>query len=151
MFGLHLRHHVLHEANKSIELHKQALSTYTYTTTTTKHWVKWCHRVGCTNGVTIRSPFCGYNTTQWAELKGKDLSCYSNKIESFGLRKCPYDLRLTNKAYLNAITVTNISTFLRVLPTRWQQKSTGIDMERLLCHCHPVYTRLMASFPGQAG
>jgi len=34
---------------------------------------------------------------------------------------------LTNKAYLSAITVTNISEFL---PTRWWQKSTGIDMEQ---------------------
>ena len=30
-------------------------------------------------------------------------------------------------------------TFLRVLPTRWRQKSTGIDMERLLHRCHPMY------------
>jgi len=34
---------------------------------------------------------------------------------------------LTNKAYLSAIMVTNISEFL---PTRWWQKSTGIDMEQ---------------------
>jgi len=34
---------------------------------------------------------------------------------------------LTNKAYLSAITVTNIYEFL---PTRWWQKSTGIDMEQ---------------------
>ena len=30
--------------------------------------------------VTIRSPFCGYNTT-WVELNGEDLSRRSNKIE----------------------------------------------------------------------
>jgi len=34
---------------------------------------------------------------------------------------------LTNTAYLSAITVTN---FIRVLPTKWHQKSTGIDMEQ---------------------
>jgi len=34
----------------------------------------------------------------------------------------------TNKAYLSAITVTNISQSF--LPTRCQQKSTGIDMEQ---------------------
>jgi len=34
---------------------------------------------------------------------------------------------LPTDAYLSAITVTN---FLRVLPTRWRQKSTGIDMEQ---------------------
>jgi len=42
-------------------------------------------------------------------LSGEALSCYSNKIESVSLRKCPYDHRLTNKAYLSAITATNIS------------------------------------------
>jgi len=31
------------------------------------------------------------------------------KIESFSLRKCPHDHYLTNKAYLSAVTVTNIS------------------------------------------
>jgi len=29
-------------------------------------------------------------------------------MESVALRKCPYDHRLTNKAYLSAVTVTNI-------------------------------------------
>jgi len=32
-----------------------------------------------------------YNTTSCVELKGEDLSCYSNKIESVSFRKCPYD------------------------------------------------------------
>ena len=41
--------------------------------------------------ITIRSSFCGYNTTQCVEFSGKDLSCYSNEIESVSLRKCPYD------------------------------------------------------------
>ena len=58
---------------------------------------------------TMRSPFCEYNTVQFVELKGKDLSCYSNKIDSVGLRKWPYDHRLTKKMYLSDITVTNIS------------------------------------------
>jgi len=43
------------------------------------------------------------------ELLGEDLVFYSNKIDSDGLRKWPYDHRLTNKAYLSDITVTNIS------------------------------------------
>ena len=34
---------------------------------------------------------------------------YRVKIELLSLRKCPYDHWLTNKAYLSAITVTNIS------------------------------------------
>ena len=69
------------------------------------HMVKWRHRFL----VTIQSPFCGYNTIKCVELNGEGLSCYSNKIESVSLRKCPYDHWLTNKVYLSAITVTNIS------------------------------------------
>jgi len=34
-------------------------------------------------------------------------------------------------------------TFLRVLHTKWRKKSTGIDMERLLRHCHPMYTQVI--------
>ena len=41
--------------------------------------------------LTIRSPFCGYNTVSCVELRGEDSVCYSNKIESVGLRKCPHD------------------------------------------------------------
>jgi len=46
--------------------------------------------------------------------------------------------RNCHRMYLSAITVTNISQ--QFLPTRLRQKSTGIDMERLLCHCYPVHT-----------
>ena len=49
------------------------------------------------------------------------------KFNQLVYEKCPYDHWLTNKAYLSAITVTN---FIRVLPTRWRQKSTGIDMKQ---------------------
>jgi len=50
-------------------------------------------------------------------------------MESVCLRKCLYclyDHQLTNKAYLSAITVTDIS---ECLPIRWRQKSTGIDVD----------------------
>jgi len=33
--------------------------------------------------VTIRSPFCGYNTISCIELNSEDLLCYSNETESF--------------------------------------------------------------------
>jgi len=52
------------------------------------------------------------------------ISCYSNKIESFNLRKCPYDHWLTNKAYLSATTVTNISksfTYKMATKTSWHR------------------------------
>jgi len=78
--------------------------------------------------VTIRSPFCGYNTITFVGLNVEDLSRYSNKIESVSLRKCSYDHRLTTKVFLSAITLTNISQ--EFLPTRWRQKSAGIDMEQ---------------------
>ena len=77
--------------------------------------------------VTIRSPFCGYNTTYCVELSGEDFSCYSNKIKPFSLRECLYDHWLTNKAYLSSITMTNIYQsftrvlilpFLQILPTQ---------------------------------
>ena len=41
--------------------------------------------------VTIRSPFCGYNTMPCVELNGEDQSCYSDQIESVSLRKWPHD------------------------------------------------------------
>ena len=110
--------------------------------------------------VTRRSPFCGYNTTQCVRLNGEGLPCDSNKIESVCLRKCPYDDRLTNKAYLRAIAVTNISKrsqqnrrrcenrgvsgegvgsgegmcpfpeIYEFFISRSQQKSTGIDVQQ---------------------
>ena len=65
-------------------------------------WVKWRHGV------------CGNDTIVilWVYrdmLNGEGLLCYSNKIEPVSWRKCPDDHWLTNKAYLSAITVTNIS------------------------------------------
>ena len=36
------------------------------------------------------SPLCGYNMTECVEFRGEDLSCYFNKIQSTGLRACPY-------------------------------------------------------------
>jgi len=51
---------------------------------------------------TILSPFSGYNTVLFVELRGEDLVCYSNKIKSVYLRKCLYDHQLIS------VTVTNI-------------------------------------------
>jgi len=47
--------------------------------------------------VAIRSPFCRSTPSYCALLSGEDLSRYSNKIESVGLRKCPYKRYLTKK------------------------------------------------------
>jgi len=43
------------------------------------------------------------------ESRDDDLSCYLNKMQCAGLRKCPYDLWLANKAYLSDVTVENNS------------------------------------------
>ena len=62
--------------------------------------------------VTIQSPLCGYNTAWCVELNGDDVSCYSNKIESFrpGLRKCPSLTCRQSVLILSVIAVTNINS-----------------------------------------
>ena len=53
------------------------------------------------------------------------------KLNHLSLRKYPHDHGLTNKAYLSAITVTNISQSLTYKwGTIWRKKSTGIDREQ---------------------
>ena len=87
--------------------------------------------------VTIRSPFCGYNTTQCIELNGEDLSCCWNKIESVSLRKCVHGHWLTNKAYLSAIAVTNITqsfTHKMAAKINWQQNYVIVTL------CINIYT-----------
>ena len=79
--------------------------------------------------VTIQSPLCGYNAARCGELKGGDLSCYSDKTESVSLRICPYDRWLTNNAHLSAITVTNISesfTYMMAAKINWHRYWTII-------------------------
>jgi len=69
-------------------------------------------------------------------LNGEDLLCYSNKIKSVSLRKCPYDCRLTNKACANTITVTNISqsfTYKMAAKINWHRYGTELRQ------CHPIY------------
>ena len=40
------------------------------------------------------------NTAYWVKLSGEDLSRYSNKIESVGLRKCTHFFTFTHYHYL---------------------------------------------------
>jgi len=48
--------------------------------------------------LTIRSLCCGATRRIYCvKLNGEDLSRYANKIESFGLRKCPYCHYLSKK------------------------------------------------------
>jgi len=61
----------------------------------------------------------------------------SNKIESVSLRKCPYDHRLTNKAYLSAVTMTNISqSFVYKMAAKINCHKYGTKLRN---RCHPVY------------
>jgi len=61
---------------------------------------------------------------------------WSHKIETVTLRKYPYDHWLTNKAYLNAITVTSIFwTFACKMAVK-----TGWHIYRMkLRHYRPMY------------
>jgi len=60
------------------------------------------------------------------------LSRYSNKIESVGLRKCPYYRYLIEKVTSTDARTTNIR---RACPTKWQKTA---DIKELR-HCHPMY------------
>jgi len=60
-----------------------------------------------------------------------------NRIESASLRKRPHDHRLTDEAYLSAITVTKISqsfsTYKMAAKVNWHRYWTKLR------HCHPMY------------
>ena len=82
--------------------------------------------------------FVGITRYKCVELNGEDLSCYLNIIESVNLRKCSYEHWLNQQSVFKR----NHSDkhFQEFLPTRWQQKSTGIDMEQKIRQCHPMYS-----------
>jgi len=53
------------------------------------------------------------------KLRGKELSCYLNNIQSVGLRNCLYDRYLANKEYFSAITVkNNYESFIHKMATK---------------------------------
>jgi len=86
--------------------------------------------------VAIRSPFCRSTPSYCAYLSGEDLSHYSNKIESVGLRKCPYYRYLTKKV------MSEWETLRRAWPTTWRKNSWHrYDMKKLR-HCRPMYRPL---------
>jgi len=91
-----------------------------------KLYTEWSDVTECM--VTIRLPFCGYNTIRCVKLIGEDLSRYLNKTESVILRKCPYDHWIANNPYLSAVTMTNISKSFYLQDGG--KKSSGIDMEQ---------------------
>ena len=85
--------------------------------------------------VTTRSPCCGWYNMMCAVKRRRFMELFSSKIESVSLRKCPYDHWLTNKAYLSAITVTNIS------PSFSHKMAAKINWHRYgtkLRYCRPM-------------
>jgi len=73
------------------------------------------------------------------ELRDEYLVCYSNHIESVGLRKRRYDHQLTNKAYLSDITERNISpsfTHKMAAKINWHRYGTKLH------YCQPMYRLL---------
>ena len=116
--------------------------------------------------VTIRSPFCGYNSAYCMELKGEDLRSYSHKIESvyenfhaittirflsIRLLRLLYDyytirllsirlLRLLliriKRIWATSLTVTNIS---ESFTHKIAAKTSWHRYETKLRHCQPMY------------
>jgi len=81
--------------------------------------------------VTIRSPFCGYDQMRCVKYR-----VYSNKIESFSIRKCSCDHWLTNKTYLSAIAMTYIYqsfTYKIAAKINWHRYVTKLR------HYHPMH------------
>ena len=82
----------------------------------------------------------GHNALSW-------VSCYSNKIKVFNLRKCPYDHWRISKAYLNDITVTNILksfTYKMAAKINWHKYATKLR------HSHPMYSLLSPDFQSRS-
>jgi len=73
------------------------------------------------------SVLCG-NTTYCVKLSGEDLSRFSNKSKSVGLRKCPYYHYLTKKV------MSQYQTLLRACP----HHGGNIAGRKKLSHCHPI-------------
>jgi len=68
---------------------------------------------------------------QRVELRGEDLSCYLNSIQSVGLGICLYD-----KAYFSDITVKNI--YKSFCPQDGGESQLALKLRR---HSHRIYTR----------
>jgi len=67
---------------------------------------------------------------------GEDLLRHSTTTEPSDLRQCPYDHKLTNKAYLSGVTVRNIYgsfTHKMAAKTSWHRYGTKWR------HCHHMY------------
>ena len=85
--------------------------------------------------VAIRSPFCRSTPSYCAQLSGEDLSRYSNKIKSAGLRKCPYKRYLTKK-----VMSASKKHFAELDLQHGGKNSWHRYNMKKLRHCHPMYS-----------
>jgi len=88
-----------------------------------------------TSVAAVRSPFCrSTRCTVW--LNGEDLSCYLNKIESVGLRKCPYYRYLIEKVTSSDVRATNISQSLphKMAENSWYEEITSLSPYLSMTH-----------------
>jgi len=62
-------------------------------------------------------------------LNGEDLSRYSNKIQSVGLRKCPYYRYVIEKVTSTDVRTTNISQSLphKMAENSWYEEITSLS------------------------
>ena len=88
--------------------------------------------------VTTLTPFCAYNMMKVRCVKRRrSIVVFPNKIEPVTLRKCRYDPWLTDKAYLIAITVTDISqSFTYTTAAKINRHRYGTKLR----HPHHTYT-----------
>jgi len=88
-------------------------------------------------------------TRQNAFSEMADLSCYSNKIDSVCLRRCPYNHLSTHKqnVYFSArpITVTNISRSFYLGLQGGCKNQLKNQYGTKLRHCHPIFSILLSA------
>ena len=74
------------------------------------------------------------------ELRGEDLPCYLNNIQSVGLWKCPYDHQLADKAYFIDITVQNIChSFTHKMAAKASWHWNYVTVTLCIDHCSSLW------------
>jgi len=96
--------------------------------------------------VTIRSPFCGYNTMQCVELNGEVLLCCSNKIESVIYSKKMSMWSLTYQQSVFKRYCAQWQALLRVFAYKMAAESNWHRYGTKLRHCDLMYIYTMSFF-----
>jgi len=87
---------------------------------------------------TIRSSFCGYIMASCVELRGEDLSCYLNNIQSVGLWKCMITWACQQSVFQRYQSEKHLSEF-------YPQDGDESRLASKLRHCHPMYNKVRSS------